>query len=39
VAQATEEEIARLKGAADKKQKQTQAPAGEKPVPDNDTKV
>jgi len=36
-AQATEEEIARLKGAADKKQKQ--APAGEKPVPDNDTKV
>jgi hypothetical protein len=36
-AQATEEEIARLKGEADKKQKQ--APAGEKPVPDNDTKV
>ena len=36
-AQATEEEIARLKGAADKQQKQ--APAGEKPVPDNDTKV
>jgi hypothetical protein len=36
-AQATEEEIARLKGAADKQQKQ--ASAGEKPVPDNDTKV
>lgn len=38
-AQATEEDIARLKGAADKKQKQKQAPAGEKPTPDNDTKV
>jgi len=38
-AQATEEEIARLKGAADNKQKQKQAPAGEKPVSDNDTKV
>jgi len=33
---ATEEEIARLKGAADKQQ--TQAPAGGKPVPDSDTK-
>ncbi|MCG6870093.1 MAG: superinfection immunity protein [Gammaproteobacteria bacterium] len=34
-ARATEEDIARLKGAADKEK--TQAPAGEKPVPDNDT--
>ncbi|MGB7931078.1 MAG: DUF3302 domain-containing protein [Gammaproteobacteria bacterium] len=36
-ARATEEEIARLKGAADKKQ--TKAPAGDKPTPDSDTKV
>jgi hypothetical protein len=35
-ARATEEEIARLKGAADKQQ--TKAPAGEKPAPDSDTK-
>ena len=33
-ARATDEEIARLKGETDKKQ--TRAPAGEKPVPDND---
>jgi hypothetical protein len=33
-ARATEEEIARLKGAADTKQ--AQAPAEEQPVPDND---
>jgi hypothetical protein len=33
-ARATEEEITRLKGEADKKQ--TKAPAGEKPVPDSD---
>ena len=34
-ARATEEDIARLKGAADKTQ--TKAPAGEKPVPDSDS--
>jgi hypothetical protein len=35
-ARATEEEIARLKGAADTKR--TRAPEGGKPVPDSDTK-
>jgi hypothetical protein len=34
-ARATDEEIARLKGTADRKQ--TKAPAGEIPAPDNDT--